>query len=337
MEVIALVIGGNREIPLLERLVRASDGTLLRVHRLANLPRFMRRELERQRKPAELGRQVLIQSNPLPFLGDVAAWPALTGYMVARPRPEATVFLQSRQGDPLLAAHELGTGRAAVLTGGLGAWAQSWWSWSEWGRFLGGMSAWLSAGSGNPLLYVRIQQRGDTHELVVDALSAQSEWSREDRSTLRLLGPGDDTRRVPMTRSAPGRYTSELSLPKAGRYRALIQVGGESRRFEFEHAPPEERIPASETERTYSSWMAAGWIRPWQPGEALLQTRHATAEAPHLRTVLLLLCIVLYVGVLIFERVPLVSPLSRPRLKRWLARPIARRAGALPRTSGDAR
>ncbi len=317
IELVALVIGGNEEIQALARLVRAGDGTLLRVHELANLPRFMRREVERRRKPAQLGRHLPAQTKPLPFLSDVAAWPPLSGYTVTRPRPEATVFLESHLGDPLLAAHNVGTGRAAVLAGGLGGWAQSWWRWPEWGRFIGGMSAWLSARSGNPRLHLRLEQARGTQRLVVDALSTHGDWSTAERGQLRLQAVGDDLKDYPLTRVAPGRYASDPLVLRDGAYRALLRVGDESRRFEFAHASADERIPAADTEQVIAAWRSAGWVQPWRPGEPLLTAQAATAETSNSRTLLLLLCSVLFLGSLVAERMRVAWPLRGWRFKTW--------------------
>ncbi|NIQ55203.1 MAG: hypothetical protein GWN71_18045, partial [Gammaproteobacteria bacterium] len=67
VEVIALAVGADVELAVLEHVAVATGGALLRVAELARLPRLMRREVDERLEPARMGVFRPRQQEPLPF------------------------------------------------------------------------------------------------------------------------------------------------------------------------------------------------------------------------------------------------------------------------------
>src|SRR4029077_10707231 len=99
----------------------------------ASIPRIFSRET------SELGDQAIVdRPTAVRVVKRVAALagvpleaaPALGGYVVTRPRPQAELVLATADGTPLLARWPLGLGQVLAWTSDLGArWSASWSRW----------------------------------------------------------------------------------------------------------------------------------------------------------------------------------------------------------------
>jgi Ca-activated chloride channel homolog len=149
IETVALVVGADADASALERLIGTKAGVVLRVNQAAELPLVMRTGLERRRARVERGTFAVEQRLSLPFSpGTLKDWPAVTAYAVTRPQPRATVAVQSKRGDPLIAFQRSGQGRVVAVTSGLGHWTSPWLPWPEWPRLAGGLTDWISGTAG---------------------------------------------------------------------------------------------------------------------------------------------------------------------------------------------
>jgi uncharacterized protein with von Willebrand factor type A (vWA) domain len=282
IEVIALAVGNQAAMPALERLARMGRGKVMHVRQLAQLPRLMRREVEKHRDAAELGKVAPQSRKTLPFFTDVVSWPVLSGYMVTSPQPEATVFLESPNGDPLLAVRQAGGGKVAVFPGGLNAWAPAWLAWSDWGRFFGGLIDWISAATLSPLLHAQIHDRPGRLELELEALASdKSEWAEYPAVESVVTTPSGGTYRIPLNRIAPGRYRGDLPVSLPGIYRAVFKAGDRSLQTAALHESEEEAGSSGNGESLGDRWFREGLIRPWpSDGEIAVDSPVAVSLRP---------------------------------------------------------
>jgi Mg-chelatase subunit ChlD len=267
VDLVALAIGEEPAIDVLQQLTSRNDGQLLRVDDVLELPRLVG-EVVGTRRLAFEGRAVQPrQERQPPFLSEsVAPWPELNGYMVTKERSAARVYLRSHRGDPLLADQEVGLGRVVVLPGGLGDFAPAWGEWPFWAPFAGGLVEWSGNRFGADRISIKIDQgRGGTW-LEIDALAPDGGWLARDSVRVRLSNPVNRVAALEAEAVAPGKYRLQLPLRHTGRHRITVQAGGASLSHEFFHNAPAEMNAGARAEENIRNWLASGLVRPWPAG-----------------------------------------------------------------------
>ncbi len=157
----------------------------------------------------------------------LAAFPALTGYVATTPRAAADVILQSPQGDPLLATWQYGLGRVMAWTSDAqGRWTAGLLGWTDANRFFGDLVRYTLPQAGDPALQLETQVRGDhTHILVTapDISGAQVSVS--------AVAPDLSGAQLTLTSTGPGRFEGDLPTDQVGGYllRVTQAAGGVNR------------------------------------------------------------------------------------------------------------
>jgi Mg-chelatase subunit ChlD len=316
VEVIALAVGADVDLGVLEGLVAPGRGEVLRVAELAQLPRLMRREVEERLEPARIGSFRPRQREPLPFalaadpVGAPSApgWPELTGVMLSRPRAGARVVLESDRGDPVLAFHHLGAARVAVLPAGLAGWARAWPGWAGWAAFTGGIAQWLARPAHDPRLHVAVAEAPGGLAVAVDALAADGSWASEPLARVAIRGPGAGSAGAfELPAKAPGHYAGTLPAAATGLHRVSVRVGD---RVVVRHAlrlANRERSPDSPSSDSIAEWARAGLLELWPEGGAPRALRAPSRSLP-LRPWLLLLALAAYIARVVVEERGAQSP-----------------------------
>jgi uncharacterized protein YegL len=298
IDVIALAIGDEPALDVLEELTSRNDGLLLRVSDVAMLPRLVSEAVGSRRLTYDSSVTRPRQEHQLPFFaGNDRAWPELHGYMVTKERSNARVYLRSERGDPLLADHDFGLGRVVVLPGGLGAYAPSWPDWPAWAPFTGGLVEWAGNRFGDDRVYIRINEEHGRPQLEIDALSTDGDWEIRDTASVRLSDPFGRITILNAPATAPGKYRVELPLRHTGRHRVSVQVGSVSKTHDFFHEAPAELGAAALADWTIRDWLAKELVRPWPAGDSM-QTLGTVTDRPT-RSLFIALAALLYLGILL--------------------------------------
>jgi hypothetical protein len=314
--VIALAVG-EADTTVLQALAGQHDGKLLPVRELATLPRLMRQEVTRRRAAmvTEAGIPQLVQ--PLPWMS-AAAWPSLQGYMITQARPEASVYLQSLQGDPLLAMQQTGSGRVLALPGGLGDWAKGWLQWPEFGRFLGGLVDWTDAHASASHLQLTLLDGSGELQALVDALGEDQDWSSAGNIRLKLRDPNGRLLDLTPEITAPGHYVARLPVQQNGPYRVTAWAGEQAVQQDILHTTGNEFLPPAAVTRNWANWLEQGLVQPWP--ESLKDAGATLPGTGPLQVILTLLAGVLYLGLLSVERgllnIPALVGCARRTLER---------------------
>jgi len=264
IEVVALAIGPDADATALARLTSPDAGVVLRVDEAAELPRAMSAGLERRRARIERGRIAVEPRESLPFLaGRDVRWPAVAAHAVTRLRPEATAWLQSGKGDPVIAAWQAGAGRVVAVTSGLGTWTPQWLAWDAWPDLAGGLAAWVSGAAGAGALSISVS---DVPEgLVVDAdLQRDGRWASDSRTTLSIVTPGGRSRSVALRALAPGRLQATVPETEPGAYTLVVSgPSGVQRALHLRSGRVEQDVwgEAAEVEQ----WLRDGLVQRWDP------------------------------------------------------------------------
>jgi hypothetical protein len=299
IDVIALAIGDEPAIDVLEELTSRNDGLLLRVSDVATLPRLASEAVGARRLTYDAQVTQPRQVRRLPFMDDAdGTWPDLNGYMVTKERSNARVYLRSDRGDPLLADHDFGLGRVVVLPGGLGAYAPGWPDWPMWATFAGGLVEWAGNRFGDNRVYVRINPERGHPQIEIDAVSADGDWMVMDAARVRLSDPFGRITQLRAEAAAPGEYRAGLPLRQTGRYRAYVQVGGVSRTYDFHYEAPAELDAGSVADQTVTDWLEKELVRPWSAGDPLQTLSTLTAHPT--RLLFVAAAMLLYLGILLW-------------------------------------
>jgi Mg-chelatase subunit ChlD len=270
VDVVALAIGEEPAIDVLQQLTSRNDGQLLRVADVVELPRLLG-EVVGARRLAFEGRVVQPrQERQPPFLTEsVVPWPELNGYMVTKERSAARVYLRSHRGDPLLADQDIGLGRVVVLPGGLGDFAPAWGEWPFWAPFAGGLVEWSGNRLGADRISINIDQQPEGTWLEIDVLSPAGGWLVGDSAQIRLSNPLNRVAVLEAEAVAPGKYRLQLPLRHTGRHRITVQAGGASVSHEFFHDAPAELNAGARAAENIRNWLDSGLVRPWPAGNAV--------------------------------------------------------------------
>jgi Ca-activated chloride channel homolog len=263
IEMIALAVGPDADVSALERVVGAEAGLVLRVNEAAELPIVMRSALERRRQRIERGTISVEQRQRLPFQpGTLKDWPAIAAYSVTRSRPDASVAVQSRRGDPLIAWQRSGQGRVVAVTCGFGHWTSQWLQWREWPRLAGGLTDWISGTSQGGALAV--SDLPGALQIEADVQAAMGP-PPPDSVSIAVKIPTTQERLVATDYVAPGRLRA--TLPDAGPGLYTFQVStsfGSQRHLHLRRNRAENE--AWGTNPALYAWKTGGLVSDWNPG-----------------------------------------------------------------------
>ncbi|MBK9608874.1 MAG: VWA domain-containing protein [Betaproteobacteria bacterium] len=318
IETIALAVGPDADVAALERLVGAGAGLVLRAHQAAELPLVMRSGLERRRARVERGPIAVEQRQALPFAPRLLKdWPAISAYAVTRSQPHASVAVQSRRGDPLIAFQRSGQGRVVAVTAGLGHWAPQWLQWREWPRLAGGLTEWISGAPQAGALALAVADLPAGLQIEADlpaGWNPRSGWH---------VDHGDNTCCAKLVgvrgRSRPGRLRAALPDAGPGLYAFLVSTSlGTQRQLHLRRNRTENE--AWGTNPALDAWRTAGLVSDWDPGFLAQHRDSIRARRPLDRSLIGFAPALFLAGVLV-DRARLSK--TAPVLTQWL-RGVAR-------------
>ncbi len=322
IETIALAVGPDANVGALEAILGAEGSLVLRVNEAADLPQVMRSGLERRRARIERGVVAVTQREALPFPpGTWSDWPDISAYAVTRARPDATVALQSRRGDPVIAFGQSGNGRVVAVTSGLGAWTRNWLAWREWPRLAGGLTDWAAGMAHGGAVGLSVSDLPGA--LQIDAeLRAEILQPSGQGISLKVDTPKARGASVSMANVAPGRWRAEL--PDAGPGLYVFQVADAhtvQRHLHLRRHRGEDRSWG--TNPDLETWRRAGLVSSWNASLLRSHLDEAGAGRPFDRT-LIGLALALFLSGVVVDRATLKRTGFGPSLRTWWTRAKSR-------------
>ena len=303
IEVVALAIGPDADATALARLTTPDAGVVLRVGEAAELPRAMSAGLERRRARIERGQIAVEPREALPFLtGRDVHWPAVEAYAVTRLRPDASAWVQSGKGDPVIGAWQAGAGRVVAVTSGLGVWTPQWLAWSAWPDLAGGLASWVSGSPGTGELSLAVS---DAHDgLVVEAdLQRTGDWAAGAQATLTVVTPSGRSRSMEMRPLAPGRLQATVPETAPGAYTLVLSgPGGVERALHLRSSRAEQEGWGEAPE--VGSWLRDGLVQRWDPATTGSAGSQAAAVTTSPDRWLVGLALLLFCAGVVVDRLP---------------------------------
>jgi hypothetical protein len=239
----------------------------------------------------------------LPVLaGRDVRWPAVAAYAVTRLRPEASAWVQSATGDPVIAARQVGAGRVVAVTSGLGSWTPQWLDWIAWPDLAGGLAAWVSGSPGSGQRSLAVSDTPDG--LVVEAdLQRAGAWAAGAQATLSVVTPGGGSRSLEMHPLAPGRLQARVPETAPGTYTLVVSgPSGVQRALHLRSSRAEQEGwgEAPEVER----WLRDGLLRRWDPASRAATRPEGRALMANPDRWLLGLALLLFCAGVVADRLP---------------------------------
>ena len=215
----AVGVGDGADQTLLKMIATRGGGRFYHTRDPASIPRIFSRET------SELGdRSIVERPTPVHVAKRVAALagvavesaPALGGYVVTRPRPQAELILATGDGAPLFARWQLGLGQVAAWTSDLGTrWAASWSRWPAYEKLWAQVARATMRRRAASHFPIRSARVGDLVRLTVDAVGADDRFMAGLDGSVHItaVSPGRapvPPRALPMAETAPGRYEASF-------------------------------------------------------------------------------------------------------------------------------
>lgn len=233
------------ELSALKSLSGINDGRFALVENTLDLPTLMQQELavKRDARISEPSNPQTVR--PFPFAAQTTLWPPLEGYMLARARKQATVYLSAASGAPIAAGWQYGNGRVLAFTTELLDWQRDW---AEWGRFLGAMTEWAGGTRNAAELFARHSNGQDTVWIKLDVVDTEQQWSSGRHFDITLKDPAGQLHTVPLQATAPGRYEVQLTSTIEGRYDYWIRESNSATGIQLHRAFYHQALAERQTE-----------------------------------------------------------------------------------------
>jgi uncharacterized membrane protein len=238
ISVTAIAVGGDANIPLLQRIATRGGGKFYAVRNPRNLPRIFLSEVRRVARP-------LVYEPPAPvslyavggheiLTGLEGGVPPISGFVLTgvKENPLVEVALRSplpptEQNATVLATWTYGAGKAVAWTTDAGArWAKDWPAWDGYNKFFSQLVRWAMrpVGDGGNFTVATSVRDGRT-QLVVTAINADDQFLNDQSLSAVALTPDLQPIDVRLEQTAPGRYVGDFSSEAAGSYLIAINPG----------------------------------------------------------------------------------------------------------------
>ncbi|HEV3120357.1 MAG TPA: FixH family protein, partial [Isosphaeraceae bacterium] len=212
--------GADRE--LLELIARIGGGRNYFVEDPFTIPQVFAKETVAASKSALNEQPFLAQVvRPTQALSEIdfAGAPFLLGYVVTRPKATSEVILAAETGDPLLAWWRYGLGICVAFTSDAKSrWAAEWLSWPGFGKFWAQIVRYAMRKSEAKGITMQVNLKARHATVALDATDPAGRYLNGAETELTVIDPQFGNRKLPMTQTAPGRYTTEFDTPQQGAY-----------------------------------------------------------------------------------------------------------------------
>lgn len=163
---------------------------------------------------------------------DASALPQLHGYVVATPKPRATVPLVvgSESDDPLLAHWRYGLGRSVAWTSDAkGRWASDWVGTPAYTRLWGQIARWAASRGGDDGVQLTTTLANGRLEITVDAFEATGGFRNFLAGQTRIVAPDLSVHSVDLRQVAPGRYRASMPVDQDGSWLVGVSLTDDGR------------------------------------------------------------------------------------------------------------
>ncbi len=227
-------LGRGSDTPELEVLSKIGGGRFYLIDDATKLPAVFTQETILAAKSAlhETPFKVSLGAPGSPTRAvDFAKAPELRGYVVAVPKPRATVLLGGPEGDPVLASWSVGIGRSAAFTSDFkDRWGSGWLAWPGGVKLMGQLGRDTARKADDPRVRLDADAQSGVLHVRADVVGDDGRAQTFRRLTVHVAGPDGFSRDVALEAVGAGRYAASVPLSRPGTYVATAkdEVSGQA-------------------------------------------------------------------------------------------------------------
>lgn len=223
MTLSTVAVGTESDQQLLQKLANQCGGRYYYTDINSGIPKIFAQEIILSGKSYIINEEFVpvITSNSEIIEGLMTdGVPTLLGYIGSSSKPQATVVLQSEEGDPILATWQYGLGRTiAWTTDASNEWTGNWANWENYVQLWDNMINYVVSNT---------QIGGDSLEVLQEGSSAVISYTTEnyDKDTTIKAVCTDaegNTQEIELDPVAPGKYEANLAMDNIGIYTISLQ------------------------------------------------------------------------------------------------------------------
>jgi Ca-activated chloride channel homolog len=284
-----VAVGAEADRELLAEIARWGDGSSYFVQDASKVQSILLDEARSKTEKTLVEETVValeVGASPVLEGVDVETAPALLGRVNLEADEHGEVVLETADGRPLLASRNAGLGRAWMTAFDLdGRWTGSWTGWPGYARLVSQVLR-DAARAQPPLRDLRVEERGETVRVVLEARRSDGSWENGlDLSLALARRPADGASAEPLPPAllrqvAPGRYRADLAPElEAGDELLLELAGGGASASVVRAVAPEER-PAAGASTLLSDLAAATGGTAEGPLDRVLENPRSRTRRP---------------------------------------------------------
>lgn len=226
-------LGRGSDSPELEALSKVGGGRFYLIEDATKLPAVFTQETILAARSAlhEVPFRVTPVLPAAPTKGvDWNKQPNLDGYVVAMPKPRASILLVSPEDDPVLATWSVGIGRSGAFTSDYkDRWGQKWLAWPDGAKLFGQLGRDLARKADDPRVRLEADAGGGELHVRGDVVGDDGRAQTFRRLVVHIAGPDGFSHDLPLDAVGAGRYGATLPLSRPGTYVATAkdEVTGE--------------------------------------------------------------------------------------------------------------
>jgi uncharacterized membrane protein len=221
---VSVVGTGEGAIPALEDLAAAGNGRFYPGRDLDEIPEIFVKEARiAARSFINEGEFYPVVTSTAQAVRDIAASPAILGYVATSPKPTAEVQLRIGElSDPLLASWRVGLGKVTAWTSDGGdKWGAAWASWDGYGDFWSALvrdTFPLSGAEGQRV------EASIADELMTLTLEGSEEWPAGTEPVARISYPDGTSEEVRLDRVSDFEFGAVVPARQGGTYAVGVRV-----------------------------------------------------------------------------------------------------------------
>jgi uncharacterized membrane protein len=228
MTVSTVAIGDGSATDLLDSIARIGKGRHYVTNDPSQVPQIFAKETVTASKSA-IDEQpfvpIVIRATHALRELEFEAAPFLLGYVMTRPKPTSEVILATEKGDPLLAWWRYGLGMTAAFTSDAKSrWAAEWLTWPGYSKFWTQVVRQTMRKSDSRGIQVATERRANQVNIEVDAVNDLGQFLNQSAVELTVINPQLQRATHPLRQVAPGRYATQVDVPKSGAYHLELAV-----------------------------------------------------------------------------------------------------------------
>jgi Mg-chelatase subunit ChlD len=220
-------LGGGVDENLLRTIADVGGGRFYKVADPQSLPRIFTRETEMVSRSAAVEEYFQPRvASPADFLRglDVGSAPFLHGYIATKLKASpAQQILESELAEPILARWHVGLGWTMAWTSDVkNLWAVEWLRWPGWGQFWGQLVREHMRQKKRQVFDMKaeIDPASGHVRAAFDAIGVDDRFQNGLDASLTIAGPApnEETRKIRMPQTAPGRYEADFPIDRYGSF-----------------------------------------------------------------------------------------------------------------------